>query len=398
METSGFLMVRNVPSATQVVRKYSTHLGITRVLMFVSVALATVPGLSQSLVFNETAPQFGSAVLGQPGELKTLSISNVSHAPVLIQTIAAAQDFTQTNNCKTWLAEGSGCLIFVTFAPQAAGPRTGRLTVALVGVGEQSISLNGFGLAPQDAHSEATARQIQAASRTDNNEEKAQKLSNDKQYSFQGLLNKNPGDVANSKVVLALTSDTATKQRIASILLSIGVKDQVYFDYLTDEAKKALAHDHDAPWPLLYDEQRLPKSENPALVEWCKAHGVGFWDMHNVEYYEVPAAWFYLAAAGTPRAYDLLIKGLHSQNPMIAGMAAWGLAKLQDHRAIGELIATGRQVPGEARACIVQSLVYFDDPKAQAAAEELMPEKEKNMVEVYRSEMKKNGMRAMFQW
>jgi hypothetical protein len=104
---------------------------------------------------------------------------------------------------------------------------------------------------------------------------------------------------------------------------------------------------------------------------------VGFWDIHNVEYYEVPTAWFYLAAAGDPRAYDLLIKGLHSQNPMIAGMAAWGLAKLQDHRAIDELIATGHQVPGEARACIVRSLVYFDVPKAQAAAEQLMPEKEK---------------------
>lgn len=140
-----------------------------------------------------------------------------------------------------------GCLIFVTFAPESAGPRTGRLTVALVGVGEQSISLNGFGLAPQDASGQTIARRIQAASRTDNNEEKTQQLSNGKLYNFQALLNKNPGDVTNSKAVFALTVDTTTKQRIASILLSIGVKDQVYFDYLTDEAKKALGHDHDMP-------------------------------------------------------------------------------------------------------------------------------------------------------
>jgi hypothetical protein len=76
--------------------------------MFVFVVLTTIPCLSEAVLFNETTPQFGAIVLGQPSKPKTLSIFNVSHAPVLIQTITASQDFTQTNNCKLWLAERSG--------------------------------------------------------------------------------------------------------------------------------------------------------------------------------------------------------------------------------------------------------------------------------------------------
>lgn len=344
-------------------------------------------------------PQFGAVALGQTGEPKTLLLSNASGTPVFIQTIATTQEFAQTSNCKMWLAEGAACLIFVTFTPQATGQRAGKLTVALVGVSEQAISLNGVGLAQQGAHGEAALPQIPAPIRSTNNEEKAQQLLNDKKrYSFQDLLNKNPEGVADAEEVFALTNDTQTKMRLASILLSLGVKDQTYFDFLAGQAKKALAHDRDMPWPLLYDDQKAQKALNPALNDWCKAHGVDFWDMDRVEFYEMPISWYNLAAAGDPRAYDLLVKGLHSQNLAIAAMAAQGLAKLQDPRAINELIAVGRQVPGEALGGVVQSLLYFEDPMAQEAAETLLPEKQKPLLDFYRSQKKAKGMRAMFQW
>ncbi len=379
-------------------RTYRNSLGV---LLFVAVALKSLPCLAQSLAFNETTPQFGAVVSGKSSKPKILSISNISHAPVLVQGITATEEFAETNNCNIWLSEGSACLIFVTFTPQAVGQRAGKLTVSLVGLSEQAISLNGVGLAQQGARNETSPGQIPAPIRTTNNEEKAQtSVNNKKSYSFQDLLNKNPEGVADAKELFALTDDTVMKQRMASILLSIGVKDQAYYEYLTNEAEKALAHDHDMPRPVLYDEQGLKTALNPALNEWCKTHGVGFWDMEKVEYYEIPVAWYYLAAAGDARTYDLLLKGLHSQNVMIATWAAKGLAKLQDPRAIDELISTGRHAPAEAGIAIAQSLIYFADPKAQAAAEELMPEpdKKKNMVEVFRSEMKKNGLRALFDW
>jgi hypothetical protein len=72
-----------------------------------------------------------------------------------------------------------------------------------------------------------------------------------------------------------------------------------------------------------------------------RRHGVEFWDTDRVEFYEMPISWYYFAAAGDPRPYDLLVKGLHFQNLAIAAMAAQGLAKLQDPRAINELIVVG---------------------------------------------------------
>lgn len=364
---------------------------------FITSVLAVVMGgrcFALSLEINETKPQFGATLIGDSSSPKTLSISNTGHEPVLLSGIYTSDNFAQSSNCKVWLAEGSTCLVFVTFRPQVAGPVTGKLSVRLVGGDEQAIPLSGAGLSERGADTTKDKNMT----RTSNDEEKAQELLNDKKYTFENLLKGNPADVANAERVFALTKDTQTKMRLASILLSLGVKDQTYFDYLSGEARKALAHDHDMPWPLLYDDQKQQRALNPALNDWCKAHGVDFWDMDRVEFYEMPISWYNLAAAGDRRAYDLLVKGLHSQNLAIAAMAAQGLAKLQDSRAIDELIAVGRQVPGEALGGVVQSLIYFEDPKAQAAAEMLLPEKQKNLLEFYRSEMKKNGMRAMFQW
>jgi hypothetical protein len=197
------------------------------------------------------------------------------------------------------------------------------------------------------------------------------------------------------------------------------VKDQVYFDYLASGAKEAL--NNDMPWPMVYDENgEINDNVTPAFFEWCKKFGLNPDDpkvaplkgvnsaflkwcikhkVHPTEalhdaYYEIPDPWDDLAAASDPRAYDLLIEGIHSHNLMIAGIAARGLARLQDPRAIDELIATGRRVGSEARYYIGVSLLYFSDPKAQAAAEELI--KDKNRLAIERKEMQTRGLQGLF--
>jgi hypothetical protein len=55
-------------------------------------------------------------------------------------------------------------------------------------------------------------------------------------------------------------------------------------------------------------------------------------------------------------------------------------------------------VPREALGGVVQSLLYFEDPMAQEAAETLLPEKQEPLLDFYRSQKKAQGMRAMFQW
>jgi PBS lyase HEAT-like repeat len=372
---------------------------LKNVVILTAAALLLGSGIcrAQSLVFNETTPDFGAMLQGKPSVQKTISVSNESDAPFLFQQIVATRDFSQTNNCPTWLLEGSGCLIAITFTPTVGGLRTGELVVVLGEAGEYSIPLKGFGLPSVDAQSEIVNVQSHTE-RTRNGEEEAQHLINDKRYKLQKLLDKNAADIANSEKVFALTRDTERKERIASILVSLGVKDPSYFDYLSAQAKKALAHDRDMPWPSLYDGNGDSTSPNPAFIEWCDKHQLPFWDMYRVSYYELPAAWYFLAAAGDPRSYDLLISGLHSFNLMIVATAARGLAKLQDPRAVDELIATGSHVPGEALLGIAQSLIYFSAPKAQMAAEKLTSEKEKRVLEAYRQDMNARGLKALFPW
>ena len=78
----------------------------------------------------------------------------------------------------------------------------------------------------------------QQASVPKTNEEQIQELH--KRYTFEELLNRNPGAIEADKQLFVLSSDPIEKRRIAGILMRIGVKDQVYFDYLTSGAKETL--------------------------------------------------------------------------------------------------------------------------------------------------------------
>jgi hypothetical protein len=266
----------------------------------------------------------------------------------------------------------------------------------------------------------------QIASQHETNEEKAQELTQliNSKYTFEDLLKGNPEAVSLDKRIFALTSDIKVKRRIASILVTLGVKDPTYLDYLILEAKKGLSNE--MPWPSAYDEHgKLNTDVTPAFIAWCKRHGLDpkdpkyasyraadpvflDWCMERhlnlnnsryAAYYEIPDGWYDLAAARDPRAYNLLIEGLHSHNLMIVATAAKGLARLQDPKAIEELIATGRRVPGEARVGIMEALLYFNDPKAQAAAEELSAVLDnKHLFELMREDATKKGIKGLFSY
>lgn len=264
--------------------------------------------------------------------------------------------------------------------------------------------------------------QAQNPGKPKTNDEKARELLHNRTHGFEDLVRGDPEAVANAKEIFRLSSDAMVKRRTASVLITLGVKDRIYFEYLVGEAQKGL--DNPMPWPSAYDEHgRLNHKITPEFIAWCKKRGLDpndpklaayraanpvflEWAMKRhlnlnnsryAAYYEVPRAWYDLAAARDPRAYDLLVQGLHSHNLMIAAVSAKGLARLQDPRAVDELIAMGRQVPGEARIGIMEALLYFDDSKAQAAAEELSDVlNDKHHFELIRENAKKQGVKGLF--
>ena len=73
---------------------------------------------------------FAATGVGLSSAPRTLTVSNHGGAPVAITSIAAAGDFVTTNNCPATLASGASCAVTATFAPTAAGTRSGTVTIA----------------------------------------------------------------------------------------------------------------------------------------------------------------------------------------------------------------------------------------------------------------------------
>ena len=89
-----------------------------------------------------------------------------------------------------------------------------------------------------------------------------------------------------------------------------------------------------------------------------------------------------LALTGDPRAIPILRRGLLSPNHMIGIVAATGLAEMQDRDSIPLIIQACKRAPADVAAVIAaESLLYFDDPKAQSAVDEYVP---KDAAKIYR--------------
>lgn len=189
-------------------------------------------------------------------------------------------------------------------------------------------------------------------------------------HSFTDILAGDPAAVCNIEDIFEATSQIALKERIASILMRIGVRDQVYFDFLSKQAEESL--EVDAPWAELFDPNTGQVTGiNPAFMLWCKKHNLTPAQVFEDARYKVPIPWLYLASAGDQRAFNILLKGLHAENKMIVGYAALGLAKLQNSSAIDPLIAAASETTIGVKYQIAQALWFFNDPKAKTAGDSL---------------------------
>jgi hypothetical protein len=81
---------------------------------------------------SPTTLDFGSRNVGTSSSSQQLTVTNAGGGPIKILSVAAGSDFSETDNCASSspLAPGGTCEINVTFTPGAAGPCTGRLTIA----------------------------------------------------------------------------------------------------------------------------------------------------------------------------------------------------------------------------------------------------------------------------
>ena len=113
---------------------------------FLSANGAASPGPSGVSV-TPTALVFGNQTVGAASAAQTVAITNSKNNSLSISSIALSGDYTQTNTCRSSLPSGATCTIAITFAPTAAGARTGTLTITDNGPkSPQGVSLSGTGI------------------------------------------------------------------------------------------------------------------------------------------------------------------------------------------------------------------------------------------------------------
>ena len=169
-----------------------------------------------------------------------------------------------------------------------------------------------------------------------------------------------------------LVTDIWDKAKIAQVLLSFGVRKDVYWDYLAELVKPALENDVPSPW--IFDANGKSKEEvTQNLLAWAKAHGKSADEAGQYIVYELPATVSFIGSTGDPRAIPILRRAFASPNSSIQGAAAEGLAEMHDIASVPMMIERCKNGPPEVAHLIAEALVYFDDPEAQRMVDTYLP-------------------------
>jgi HEAT repeat protein len=188
------------------------------------------------------------------------------------------------------------------------------------------------------------------------------------------------------------SQDPLVKATIARVLIRLGDKDEIYWDYLVKLAAPALKSD--APDFMNFDPQaKTGAGPSPEFIAWAKAHNVPPNGPEGTAaedaMYWFPGKVMLLGLTGDRRAIPLLRQALLSPNHMIEITAANGLAEIQDRDSIPFIIEACKRAPAAAAALIAESLIYFDDAEAKSAVDTYMPKDRAKILREARAQGKK---------
>ena len=175
------------------------------------------------------------------------------------------------------------------------------------------------------------------------------------------------------KQFVVASEEANLKGKIASALVRLGDNNNVYWNYLVEQATEAIHSD--LPLPIAYDSNGTPLRGQmpPELIAWANAHNVSPESAGESALFLLPGKMTFLASTGDPRGVPLLRQALQSPNSLIVAMAAKGLALIQDKPSIPLIIAACKRPYPDESETIAQSLIYFDDADAQSAADLYLP-------------------------
>jgi HEAT repeat protein len=194
-----------------------------------------------------------------------------------------------------------------------------------------------------------------------------------------------PGEtVAILKQNFVKTQDERHKAEIASALIGIGEKDDIYWDFLLRLETSLL--EGEVSSAVKSDSQEKP-IEGPSSEE--------AWVKQNREFNEMLTFVETVAETRDPRGVRLLRRALSSPNSETQNIAASGLARAQDKDSVPLIIDVCKNAPPDLAAAIASNaLVYFDDPRAQSAVDQYLSRE----TAKFAREQKANGIGPLGPW
>ena len=104
-------------------------------------------GTGPVLSVTPSSLAFGNQTVGSTSSAQTVTVRNTGGAVASGVSVAATGDFAESNGCGSSIAAGASCTVSVTFTPNAAGTRSGTLSVASSAAGSPvTVALSGTGV------------------------------------------------------------------------------------------------------------------------------------------------------------------------------------------------------------------------------------------------------------
>jgi len=194
---------------------------------------------------------------------------------------------------------------------------------------------------------------------------------------------KHPAEtVAILKQNFVKTQDERHKAEIASALIGLGEKDDIYWDFLLRLETSLL--EGEVSSAVKSDSQEKPV-EGPSSYE--------AWAKQDREFNEMLTFVEIVDETRDPRGVRLLRRALSS--PHFQGDAAAGLVRARDNDSIPLIIDLCKNAsPEMARFFAMQVLVYFDDPRAQSAVDQYLSKEDAKFARG----QKANGVGPLGPW
>jgi HEAT repeat protein len=185
---------------------------------------------------------------------------------------------------------------------------------------------------------------------------------------------KHPAEtVAILKQNFVKTQDERHKAEIASALIGLGEKDDIYWDFLLRLETSVL--ESEASSAVKCDSQGKP-IEGPSPEDaWAKQDADSNMMLIFVET---------VAETRDPRGIQFLRRALSS--PHYQGDAAAGLARARDEDSVPLIIDLCKNASPDVVRSIASLLVYFDDPRAQSAVDQYLSKEDAKSVRAEKAE------------